>query len=93
MLADATPGPSFALIRPQSIVLERAAGRRPAPGTRGRARSRDIDRLGDRVRVHLDGALPLTAEITAAALTTLALRPGDHIHAAVKATDIESYPV
>ena len=53
----------------------------------------DIDRLGDRVRVGIDGALPLTAEITAAALDALQLRPGDEIHAAVKATDIEAYVV
>ena len=52
----------------------------------------DVDRLGDRVRVGIDGVLPLTAEITAAALESLHLRPGDTIHATVKATDIEVYP-
>jgi molybdate transport system ATP-binding protein len=36
-----------------------------------------IDRLGNRARVSLDGPLPLTAEITVAALDDLALRPGD----------------
>ena len=35
---------------------------------------------------------PLTAEITVAALERLALRPGDHVHAAAKATDIEVVP-
>jgi molybdate transport system ATP-binding protein len=44
------------------------------------------------VRVGLDGPLPLTAEITAAALDELALRPGDEVHAAVKATDIDVTP-
>ena len=40
----------------------------------------------------IDGALPLTAEITVAALDALHLRPGDDVHASVKATDIEVYP-
>ena len=52
----------------------------------------EVDRLGDRVRVGIDGILPLTAEITAAALDALALRPGDEIYSSVKATDIDVYP-
>ena len=52
----------------------------------------DIDRLGERVRLVIDGELPLTAEITAAALEELQLRPGDDVHASVKATDIEVAP-
>ncbi len=92
VIADALPGPSYAVIRPQSIVLQREAStmssaRNVWAGTVG-----DIDRLGDRVRVGIDGQLPLTAEITAAALEALDLRPGDAIHASVKATDIEAYP-
>jgi molybdate transport system ATP-binding protein len=91
-LADATPGPSFALIRPQAILLQRepalnTSAQNSWPGT-----ITDIDRLGDRARVHVEGLLPLTAEITTAALDQLGLRPGDVVHAAAKATDIESYP-
>jgi molybdate transport system ATP-binding protein len=52
----------------------------------------DVDRLGDRVRVGIEGSLPLTAEITAGALDALGLRPGDDVCATVKATDIEAYP-
>jgi molybdate transport system ATP-binding protein len=92
LIADAVPGPSFALIRPQTIVLQRE----PVAGTSVQntwaGTITDIDLLGDRARVHLEGALPLTAEITVAALERLALRPGDHVHAAAKATDIVSYP-
>lgn len=44
------------------------------------------------MRVSLDGPLPLTAEITAAALDSLGIRPGDSVFAAVKATDIDAYP-
>ena len=52
----------------------------------------DVDRLGDRVRIGIDGPLHLTAEITVGALENLALRPGDVVHATVKATDVETYP-
>jgi len=93
VLADARPGESFALIRPQTIVLQRE----PVTGTSIQnvwpGTITDIDLLGDRARVHLEGVLPLTAEITVGALERLALRPGDGVHAAAKATDIEAYPV
>ena len=52
----------------------------------------DVDRHADRVRVRLDGTVPLVAEITPAALDALALRPGDRVWATVKATDITTYP-
>jgi molybdate transport system ATP-binding protein len=92
VIADAPAGAAFAVIRPHSIVLERdhSAGssvRNVWPGTVA-----EVDRLGDRVRVGIDGILPLTAEITAAALDALSLRPGDEIYSSVKATDIDVYP-
>jgi molybdate transport system ATP-binding protein len=92
VIADAPAGPSLAIIRPQSIVIATdappgASTRNSWPGT-----ITDIDRLGTRVRIGLDGPLPLTAEITVAALDTLHLRPGDTVYASVKATDIEVSP-
>ncbi len=92
VIADALPGPSFAMIRPPSIALVR----NQLPGSSARnvwsGTITDIDRLGDRVRVGIAGQLPLTAEVTGAALDALTLRPGDEVHASVKATDIEVYP-
>ncbi len=92
VIADALSGRSFAVIRPHSISLVRE----PFAGSSARntwsGTIADIDRLGDRVRVGIDGQLPLVAEITVAALEALDLRPGDDIHATVKATDIEVYP-
>jgi len=92
VIADAPNGPSLAVIKPHSITLVRA----PDPGSSVRnvwpGTVVDVDRLGDRVRIGLGGVLPLTAEITTAALEQLELRPGDEIHATAKATDIEVYP-
>lgn len=92
VIADALPGRSFAVIRPQAITLSGmthadSSARNVWSGTVG-----NLDRLGDRIRVGIDGPLSLTAEITAAALSSMGLRPGDVVHATVKATDIEAYP-
>jgi len=92
VVAGAAPGPGFAMIRPQAIALQRhvaidSSVRNSWTGTIGA-----IDLLGDRVRVGVLGALPLTAEITAASLAELDLQPGDAIVASAKATDITAYP-
>ncbi len=91
VIADAPPGPSFAVIRPHSVGLVRtpvdgSSARNVWPGT-----IVEIDRFGERARVGIDGPLPLAAEITVAALEALDLHPGDQVHATVKATDIEVY--
>lgn len=92
VISGAEPGPAFAVIRPSSIVLDRTATGGSSARNRWTGAVTDIDRLGDRARVSIDGALPLTAEVTVAALDALGLRPGDVVHASVKATDIEAYP-
>jgi molybdate transport system ATP-binding protein len=84
-------GPAFAVVRPQSITVSRHVADTSARNTFTGVID-DIDRLGDRVRVGIDGPIHLTAEITAGALDTLGLRPGDIVHAAIKATDVDTYP-
>jgi molybdate transport system ATP-binding protein len=92
VIADAVPGPSMAVIRPHSVALQRQPPTDTSVRNCWTGTVADLDRLGDRVRVGIDGTLPLTAEITAAALDSLGLRPGDAVTATVKATDIEVYP-
>jgi molybdate transport system ATP-binding protein len=84
-------GPAFAVVRPQSITVSRHVADTSARNTFAGVID-DIDRLGDRVRVGIDAPIHLTAEITAGALDTLGLRPGDVVHAAIKATDVDTYP-
>jgi molybdate transport system ATP-binding protein len=50
-----------------------------------------VDNLGDRVRVRIDSAVPLVAEITTAAMTELNLVPGTAVIATAKATEISTY--
>jgi molybdate transport system ATP-binding protein len=47
---------------------------------------------GDAIRVQLDSALPLIADITPGALGALQLRTGDRVWASVKATEVSVYP-
>ena len=92
VLADAPPGPSFAVIRPHSIVVVRESTFASSARNVWHGTITEVDRLGDRVRLRVDGVLPLTAEITVAAFEALALQRGDSVHTSVKATDIEVYP-
>ena len=98
VVADAPAGRSFAVIRPQAVVLSRIDASIRTDGGASSARNtwhgtvRDIDVLGDRARVEVAGVLPLIAEVTVAAVAALDLRPGDDVHATVKATDIDTYP-
>ncbi len=92
VVADAQPGPSLAVIRPHSITLTRESPGGTSARNTWAGTIVAIDRLGDRARVSIDGPLPLTAEITVGALLDLELRPGDDVHATVKAVDIEVSP-
>lgn len=89
--AHPVDGATYAVIQPAAVALYHT----PAQGSPRNvwpATVTDIDRQADRVRVRLDGAVPLVAEITPAALVALALQPGDQIWASVKATEITTYP-
>jgi molybdate transport system ATP-binding protein len=89
--ADPIDGPAFAVIQPHAVALHLS---RPdgSPRNVWIATVTDVDRQADRVRVRLDGEVPLVAEVTPGALDELALRSGDRVWAAVKATEVTAYP-
>ena len=89
--ADAVDGPSFAVIQPHSIAIyrERPDG---SPRNVWSTVVADVDRQAERVRVRLDGEIPLVAEITPGALDSLGLQIGERVFASVKATEITTYP-
>jgi molybdate transport system ATP-binding protein len=93
VVAGALPGPALATIRPQAIALSPHAPAESSARNVWRGVIGEIDRIGDRVRIGVDGSLRLVAEITPEALEALSLRPGDEVYASAKATDIDSYPV
>ncbi len=90
-VADEGEGEVLVLVHPEAVTLfkDRPAGspRNVWWGTVG-----NLERLGHRVRLDIQGGVPMVAEVTAAAVADLGLRPGSEVWAAVKATEIEVYP-
>jgi molybdate transport system ATP-binding protein len=89
--AEQRSGPVFASFPPSAVSLFRAE---PVGSPRNvwRGTVTSLAPHGDAVRVQVDAVLPLIADITAAALASLALRAGDQVWAAVKATEVSVYP-
>jgi molybdate transport system ATP-binding protein len=87
----AESGEVFAVIHPRAIAIHRG---RPEGSPRnvwpGRATS--IELMGNRVRVRIDGEVPLVAEVTPAALKELDLVEGGDVWLSFKATDVMVYP-
>jgi molybdate transport system ATP-binding protein len=84
------PGEAFAVVSPREITLSRAA---PAGSAQNVVRARVVEVVpeppfGERLRVVLDSAPPLVAEVTPAAAHALDLSEGAEVHAAFKATGV-----
>jgi molybdate transport system ATP-binding protein len=89
--ADGADGAVFAVIHPRAVALHRA---RPEGSPRNvwRGRASTLDFQGDRVRVGVEGEMPIIAEVTPAAVRELDLAVGGEVWVSVKATEITVYP-
>ena len=87
----APPGEVFAVVRPRAVALHRlrpeGSPRNAWAGVVG-----GLDAEGDRVRVQVDGRIPIVAEVTPAAVAELGLDAGAGVWVTVKATDVSVYP-
>jgi molybdate transport system ATP-binding protein len=90
--ADPVAGDVFVAIQPHAVSVYRA---RPEGSPRNvwSGRVRGVDLLGDRVRIHVDGEVPVVAEVTAAAVGDLGLHDGVDVWTAVKATEVAVYAI
>ncbi len=90
-LAHEQDGPVHVAFSPASVTL---SPRRP----QGSARNvwtgivRDLERHGDLVRVTVDGAVSVLADVTPLSVADLGLAPGAQVWASVKASEITTYP-
>jgi molybdate transport system ATP-binding protein len=84
-------GTVFAAFAPSAVAVFRS---RPDGSPRNvfPARVHDLEMHGGTFRLRLDGALPVLADVTAAAATELDLVPGREVWFAVKANEISVYP-
>jgi molybdate transport system ATP-binding protein len=89
--ADGVDGEVFATIHPRAVALHRT---RPEGSPRNvwRGHAATLDFQGDRVRVGVEGEMPIVAEITPAAVRELDLAEGGEVWVSVKATEISVYP-
>ena len=89
--AEPLSGPAFAAFSPASVSLyaEHPSG---SPRNVWHGTVTSVAPHGDAVRVQVDAAMPLLADVTPAAVATLDLQPGRPIWASVKATEVTIYP-
>ena len=84
-------GATLAVITPSAVSVsrQRPEGQRQNtwPG-----QISAVDLMGDRVRVRMDGAPPITAEVPPAAVDQLKLDDGGDLWASVSPADITVYP-
>jgi molybdate transport system ATP-binding protein len=89
--ADAAHGPVAVTVHPRAIAVHRTP---PDGSPRNVVRGEvvDLDVRGDHVRVRVEGAIPLVAEVTPQAVAELDLGAGGPVHLAVKATELTVHP-
>ena len=87
VIADGAEGRVIATIHPRaiSIHLDRPGG---SPRNSWRTTIRHVDHHADRVRLQTGSPLPLTAEVTPDAQSSLDLFPGSSVWLSIKATEI-----
>jgi molybdate transport system ATP-binding protein len=91
IVAGECQGEVFAMIHPRAIALH---AREPEGSARNvwQEKVRSLDLEGSRVRVGMDGEVPLVAEVTPAAVADLGLAEGEVVWASLKATEVTVYP-
>jgi molybdate transport system ATP-binding protein len=84
-------GPAFAAFSPSAVSLfaDKPTG---SPRNVWPGRVASLAPHGDAVRVQLDSDPALIADVTPAAMSTLAIEPGVTLWASVKATEVSLYP-
>ncbi|MBI3818212.1 MAG: ABC transporter ATP-binding protein [Planctomycetes bacterium] len=89
--AGAQDGPSIVSIAPSAVaVFAGAPGGSPRNTFQGTIDH--LDHHGDRVRLHVRGAVPIRADVTPAAVRELRLAPDVNIWISIKATEVDVYP-
>ncbi len=89
--AGAELGDVFVVVHPRAVAIHRTHPE-GSPRNVWSGRASSIELMGNRVRVRIDGAVPLVAEVTPAALRDLNLVEGGEVWLSFKATDVGVYP-
>jgi molybdate transport system ATP-binding protein len=79
-------------LRPSAITIHTVRPDHASPRNVWQGKVAALEQLTDRVRVQVDATPPALADISAAAVADLALRPGTSVWLSAKATETEAYP-
>jgi molybdenum ABC transporter ATP-binding protein len=87
---DCQEGDTLVTFFPSDVAISRSE---PSSSVRNvfHSRVQEIIHMGDKVRLSLNGSLPMCAEISAPALQDLNVEAGDMVYASLKATAIKTY--
>ena len=90
--ADPVPadGEVFAVVPPRAVALHRVMPE-GSPRNVWKGVVEDLDVVGNHVRAHVSGELPIIAEVTPGAVASMRLDDGGEVFVAVKAVEIEVY--
>lgn len=90
-VAEPATGPVYLTFPPSAVGLhpDRPGG---SPRNTWPVTVAGLEQHAHTVRVRLDGAIPALADITPATVAELRIRPGTQLWAALKATEIHTYP-
>jgi molybdate transport system ATP-binding protein len=90
--ADPMPegGDVFAAIPPRAVALHRVLPE-GSPRNVWKGTVEDLDVIGNHVRAHVSGELPIIAEVTPGAVASMHLDDGGPVFVSVKAVEIEVY--
>jgi len=80
----------FAVVPPRAVALHRALPE-GSPRNVWKGVVEDLDIVGNHVRAHVSGELPVIAEVTPGAVASMHLDDGGPVYVAVKAVEIEVY--
>ncbi|MEU6341403.1 ABC transporter ATP-binding protein [Streptomyces sp. NPDC046977] len=90
--ADALTGPAFAAFPPDAVTLYRERPEGTSARNLWHGKVAGLESRGDRIRVDVEGELPLAADLSTAATAELGLHPGAEVWATVKAAQVHAYP-
>ena len=79
-------------LRPSAITIHTTRPLHASPRNVWKGTVTSLEQLTDRVRVQVEGTPPALADISAAAVADLGLRPGLCVWISAKATETEAYP-
>ena len=80
----------FAVIPPRAVALHRVLPE-GSPRNVWKGVVEDLDIVGNHVRAHVSGDLPIIAEVTPGAVASMHLDDGGPVYVAVKAVEVEVY--